>query len=178
MNNKSKGFLIGLAVVVVIGMIIAITSGNSEKTFTYDELSITVNGSFTKEASTLKYMNGLNLPKMALVNGNEYVYVDNESKDGYDTIDEYAEAVRDANTGSFDTVSSVLNSNGIRYIELTSKYLDENKKETSNSSKAMLAFYENGDKYWTVQIGCPESSYSSKKSRYLKWAESVTFSGR
>ena len=176
MSGKARVIALVSAVLVLLGVIIAIVSGNSERTFTCDELSITVNGGFTEEADTLKHMNGLSLPEMALVKGSESVYVDNSGKDGFDSIGEYAEAMRDSNADSFDTVSDVLDSDGVMYIELTSKYLDENQRETSKTSKALLAFYENGDKFWTVQISGPESSYASRKNAYLRWARSVTFS--
>ena len=180
-TTKKKRIIIAVcavALIAVIAVVAIIIKNASGKQFSCDELNITVSVDFKEDSNRLKYMSRLSIPSMVLVDDQEYIYVFQDKKTGSssESLDQYIEDTRAAELDSFENVSDIKQGDGFKYFELTSRYLDEHKNETGEKTRSILAFFESEDKFWMIQIGGPESNFSTRVKTYLKWAKSVGFS--
>ena len=136
------------------------------KTFTVDDLSITVEGFFTEQ-------NGLNEAyDLILISPEAGVMVLKE------TFTEIAEADLDSNMSVKEYAKIVMNGNslegtpveedGMTYFTYTA--------EADGTEFTYMGFCFRGtDAYWLVQIYCPTEDYETKKPEMMKWAKSVSF---
>ena len=136
------------------------------KTFTVDDLSITVEGFFTEQ-------NGLNEAyDLILISPEAGVMVLKE------TFTEIAEADLDSNMSVKEYAKIVMNGNslegtpveedGMTYFTYTA--------EADGTEFTYMGFCFRGtDAYWLVQIYCPTKDYETKKPEMMEWAKSVVF---
>ena len=136
------------------------------KTFTVDDLSITVEGFFTEQ-------NGLNEAyDLILISPEAGVMVLKE------TFTEIAEADLDSNMSVKEYAKIVMNGNslegtpveedGMTYFTYTA--------EADGTEFTYMGFCFRGtDAYWLVQIYCPTEDYEAKKPEMMEWAKSVSF---
>ncbi len=135
------------------------------KTFTVDDLSITVKGFFTEQ-------NGLNEAyDLILISPDAGVMILKE------TFTELTSAALDTNMSVKDYAKIVMTSNvlegtpteedGLTYFTFT---------ETVDGTEfTYMGFcYRGTDAYWLVQIYCPSADYEAKKPEMMEWAKSVT----
>ena len=136
------------------------------KTFTVDDLSITVKGFFTEQ-------NGLNEAyDLILISPDAGVMILKE------TFTELTSAALDTNMSVKDYAKIVMTSNvlegtpteedGLTYFTYTA--------EADGTEFTYMGFCFRGtDAYWLVQIYCPTADYETKKPEMMEWAKSVTF---
>lgn len=136
------------------------------KTFTVDDLSITVEGFFTEQ-------NGLNEAyDLILISPEAGVMVLKE------TFTEIAEADLDSNMSVKEYAKIVMKGNslegtpveedGMTYFTYTA--------EADGTEFTYMGFCFRGtDAYWLVQIYCPTEDYETKKPEMMEWAKSVVF---
>ncbi len=136
------------------------------KTFTVDDLSITVEGFFTEQ-------NGLNEAyDLILISPEAGVMVLKE------TFTEIAEADLDSNMSVKEYAKIVMNGNslegtpveedGMTYFTYTA--------EADGTEFTYMGFCFRGtDAYWLVQIYCSTEDYETKKPEMMEWAKSVVF---
>ena len=136
------------------------------KTFTVDDLSITVEGFFTEQ-------NGLNEEyNLILISPDAGVMILKETFEEFEKADldtdmsvkEYAEIVMFGNGLSGDPTEE----DGMTYFTYT--------EEVDGTEFTYMGFcYRGTDAYWLVQIYCPTEDYEAKKPEMMEWAKSVSF---
>ncbi len=136
-----------------------------EKTFTVDNLSITVEGFFTEQ-------NGLNEAyDLILISPDAGVMILKE------TFTELTSAALDTNMSVKEYAEIVMTSNS-----LTGEPTEEDNltyftytAESEGTEFTYMGFCFRGtDAFWLVQIYCSSADYETKKPEMMEWAKSVT----
>jgi hypothetical protein len=136
------------------------------KTFTVDDLSITVEGFFTEQ-------NGLNEAyDLILISPDAGVMILKE------TFAEFTSAALDTNMSVKDYAKIVMTSNALQGAPTEEDgltYFTYTETVDGTEFTYMGFCYRGTDAYWLVQIYCPTADYETKKPEMMEWAKSVTF---
>ena len=160
-----------LAIVLSLIFVFSMTSclkdgfGGAEKTYTYDNMSITMTENFREVSYT-----GFDI---CFESANVAVFCIKEPftlAEGIEdlTLDDYAALTLEANAAQNPALKDV---DGIPVMEYT--YYSEDAKLTYAYFSAL---YKSGDAFWVVQFACNEDLYAENEASLIKWAKSVTFS--
>jgi hypothetical protein len=137
-----------------------------EKTFTVDNLSITVKGMFTEQNQLNDEYDLILISPDAGVMILKETYADFEAAE-LDTdmsVKEYAQIVMKGNS----LTGSPIEEDGLTYFTYTA--------ESDGTGFTYVGYcFRGSDAYWLVQIYCATSDYESMKADFTAWAKSVTF---
>ena len=163
-----KRFLaIALSLILVFSMTSCLKSGfeGAEKTYTYENMSITMSENF-REISYTGFDVCYESADVAVFCIKEPFTLAEGIEDL--TLDDYAALTLEANAMQNPTLKDV---DGIPVMEYT--YYNEG---TAITYAYFSALYKSGDAFWVVQFACNEDLYAENEAFLIKWAKSVTFS--
>lgn len=137
-----------------------------DKTFTYEEMSITLTTGFTEkqyEGYTVCYDSS-----------EAAVFTLRESKDEFDegiTFDEYVEGVKKVNASRGFELTETKSQDGLTSFEY--RYTNT---EQEIEYRFLTTLHEASDAFWIVQFVSPSELYDKYAESFVKWAKTVTFS--
>lgn len=162
-----------LSLFFVFAMLFSLTSclpdeakSGKAKTYTVEELSITLTDSFMRMSSIAPDFTDCYGATDATVFFQKETFESLEAT-GDETVDQYAEAVREASSAS--DVSEILHEDGVTYFE----YSGESEGDTF---KYFAAMFKGPDAFWLVQFACEDTVYEEYKPYFIDWAKTVEFS--
>ncbi len=175
-DNRKSGTKKGLVILIIsvligalvgygLGRFVFSGSKNSSKVFTSEDMSITLDRSFSdldNDSFEASWANS----KCAVFMFREK-FSDYEGLSGY-SVDEYCEGMVEVNGLPSDT--EVHHENGLTYIEYD-RYVEEMKDDC----RYLVSVYKTDDCFAVVQFASPTKDFDSLKSDILKWAGSVEF---
>ena len=173
-KNTKKGIVI-LCIAAVVGLILgfALTSGifgdapggsGADKTFTVDNLQITLTDEFMKTPVD-GYTAALGSEDVAVF----FIKEEFSLAEGFGdyTLEQYGELVVKNNGLTADALKS---ENGLKYFEYEAQNPD------SKVNYCYVGFmYKANDAFWIVQFAVAEEEYEAYRSDFGKWAGTVTF---
>jgi outer membrane murein-binding lipoprotein Lpp len=137
-----------------------------EKTFTVDDLSITVKGLFSEQNQLNEDYNLVLISTKAGVMILKETFAEFEDA-GLDTdmsVKEYAKIVMQGNS----LTGTPTEEDGLTYFTYTA--------ETDGTEFTYVGYcFRGDDAYWMVQMYCATSDFESMKADFTAWAKSVTF---
>ena len=155
-----------LMAVLMLTLALASCGLAGEKTYTVDNLSITVKGFFTEQNElNEEYDLILISPEVGVMILKETFAEFEEAKLDTDmSVKEYAEIVMEGNK----LTGAPTEEDGLTYFTYTA--------EADGTEFTYMGFCFRGtDAYWLVQIYCPTEDYEAKKPDMMEWAKSVSF---
>jgi len=174
--NRRSGTKKGLVILMIsvllgvlagfgVGKLIGHASRSASKTFTHDDMSITLNKSFSETDA-----DGF---EVVWANDKCAVFVFREKFSDYEglsdyTVDDYCRGTVEVNELPSDT--EIKHEDGLTYFEFE-RYNGEMKKDC----KYFSSVYKTDKFFAVVQFATVVSDYDSTKSDIIKWAKSVEF---
>ena len=155
-----------LMAVLMLTLALASCGLAGEKTYTVDNLSITVKGFFSEQNElNEEYDLILISPEVGVMILKETFAEFEEAKLDTDmSVKEYAEIVMEGNK----LTGAPTEEDGLTYFTYTA--------EADGTEFTYMGFCFRGtDAYWLVQIYCATADYEAKKPDMMDWAKSVTF---
>ena len=175
-KSRSKGAVLGIILSVVLSALVAFglsvgrsgiksCASNSEKTFSVQEMSVTLTSAF-KQESMLGFAGYLHSKDVA-------VFVERIGFDEVEGLEEISarEFAGYALLGNdYGTDVTVESEGGIPYFEFADKDPSSGEK-----TRTYVAFYKSDSAIWDIQFVSLEKDYPKQRSNFVKWAKTVTF---
>ncbi|MBQ7761436.1 MAG: hypothetical protein IJ400_05205 [Clostridia bacterium] len=163
--------IFSLALALVLSLVLLLSGCNllkpayegKSKTFTNDELEITLTDSFFESENEDREF--FYLSTSCGATGFKEHKSDLFTTSG--TVRDYANLMKQANSSM--NPSEVKTENGLVYIECTK--LDDDGEEWTY----FLTFLQDGDYFWTIQFHCLSEEYEAFKPHFFTWANSISF---
>lgn len=173
-QNRKKGFRKGLVILIascLVGLVVGVVAGllpflmQTPKTFTADEMQITLHDGFTEVE--LENVHACYATKEVVVFAIKEAVADAPMLEGL-TLEEYGELVLDGNL--VDESIQLQKVDGLTCFE----YLATN-PDNGVDYIYFSVVYQSADAYWLVQFATPEEKIQDYSRSFVEWAKSVAF---
>ena len=160
--------IVAIAAVLLTVLCSACGKTTKEKTFTVEEMKLTLDDSFKEDTYEGYTKIFLSKTKEAGV----YALREDKSLLGGRkiTLDEYVDLIRSSNEAKGLNIEETSEHHGIPYLE--HNYVNSDSKVTY---RYLTAMYESEKAFWFVQFVCEKNKYNTYRNDFLSWAQSVNF---
>ncbi|MBQ3230809.1 MAG: hypothetical protein IJO64_05595 [Clostridia bacterium] len=163
---KKKFAIPALSIILVVACLLSSCSIFGEKTFTVDELSITMSGMFIESEQE----------------GAEAFYLTTDigvlvHKETFEELEDKDYVIADLTEADYAKLRMEANEIEAEIVEESGSVCYEYNFDSDGSSFRDLVVVKKGNNaFWVISFYCLEDSFESNKANFLKYASSVTFS--